>query len=47
MRMKVREASVPRFASLSARFQKKTGGMKTSPSTMEPVSDQSSHLGWG
>ena len=47
MRMKVREVSLPRRASLSARFQKNTGGRKTSLSQTELVSVQSIQVGRG
>ena len=47
MRMKVREVSVPRRASLSARFQKNTGGRNTSLSHTALVSVQSIQLGRG
>ena len=47
IRMKVRLVSEPRFASLSARFQKNTGGRNTSLSHTELVSVHKSHLGWG
>ncbi len=47
IRTKVREVSVPRFASLSARFQKNTGGRKSSSSQAAPVRFHSSHWGFG
>ncbi len=45
MRMKVRELSVRRLTSLSAMFQKNTGGRNTSSSTAALVRFQSSQLG--
>ena len=47
IRMKVREVSLPRLASLSARFQKNTGGMNTSSWQAALVRFQSSQLGLG
>ena len=47
MRMKVREDSLPRLASLSARFQKNTGGRNTSSSHTALVRLQSIQVGRG
>ena len=47
IRIKVREVSLPRLASLSARFQKNTGGRNTSLSHTELVSVHSIQVGRG
>ena len=47
MRMKVREVSLPRLASLSARFQKNTGGRNTSSLQAALVRFHSSQVGLG
>ena len=47
IRINVREASVPRFASRSARSQKNTGGMNMSLSQTELVRFHSSQCGSG